>query len=111
MRIYDSNWKESSSSELTPNDAVVTTSTQNTGYTGAVTTSGTGNSMTVTTNAYYTGKLKMDIVPYIRSITTALTGKLKSSIKAAYSRTALGHYIARKHQFKKLESFNFAYCW
>ncbi|MBR3645923.1 MAG: hypothetical protein IKN54_05850 [Lachnospiraceae bacterium] len=95
-----------SSVVYTPNDAEVTTSTQNTGYTGAVTTSGTGNSMTVTTNAYYTGKLKMDIVPYITKVTTALVGKLKSSIKAAYSRTALGHYIARSTENITITGFS-----
>ncbi|MBO4857634.1 MAG: SUMF1/EgtB/PvdO family nonheme iron enzyme [Treponema sp.] len=75
----------------TSNYVVVTNDSS--GYSGKVTK--TGNTVT---EGEYTGKYKMDIVPYITSVTTALTNKLKSNLKTAYSRTALGHYIARSNE-------------
>ena len=73
------------------NEVIVTNDSS--GYSGKVTK--TGNTVT---EGEYTGKYKMDIVPYISSVTTALTNKLKSNMKTAYSRTALGHYIARSNE-------------
>ncbi|WP_294241880.1 Ig-like domain-containing protein, partial [Pseudobutyrivibrio sp.] len=93
-------WNSSTSAvDYTSNAAVVTNDA--TGYTGAVTKN--GNEIAV---GDLTGKLKMDVVPYITKVTTALAGKLKSSIKAAYSRTALGHYIARSTESITITGFN-----
>ena len=49
---------------------------------------------------------QMDVVPYISDIETALSKSLKSSIKAAYSRTALGHYIAYSTETIAVKGFN-----
>ena len=53
-----------------------------------------------------TGYYRVDVVPYITGVTTAFSAKLKSSIKDAYSRTALGHYIARSDEAIKIKGFN-----
>ncbi|MBQ1832181.1 MAG: hypothetical protein II114_00190 [Treponema sp.] len=57
-------------------------------------------------NGAHTDYYAVDVVPYITDITTALKAKLKSSIKAAYSRTALGHYIARDGENIAISGFN-----
>ena len=49
---------------------------------------------------------KVDVVPYITGLTTAFSAKLKSSIREAYSRTALGHYIARSDETITIKGFN-----
>ena len=49
---------------------------------------------------------QMDVVPYITGVKTALNDKLKSSVKNAYSRTALGHYIARSNETLSITGFN-----
>ncbi len=49
---------------------------------------------------------RVDVVPYVTKVTTALKGKLKTSIKEAYSRTALGHYIARSNEAIEIKGFN-----
>lgn len=49
---------------------------------------------------------QVDVVPYITGITTAFSAKLKSSIREAYSRTALGHYIAREDETITIKGFN-----
>ncbi len=49
---------------------------------------------------------KVDVVPYITGIDTALKSKLKSSIKAAYIRTALGHYIVRSDETLTIKGYN-----
>lgn len=49
---------------------------------------------------------QVDVVPYITGITTAFSAKLKSSIREAYSRTALGHYIARADETITIKGFN-----
>ncbi|MBP5359825.1 MAG: hypothetical protein J6Y69_11670 [Treponema sp.] len=59
-----------------------------------------------TTNLDPTGCYKMDVVPYISGIDTSITKKLKSSIRNAYSRTALGHYIARDNEEIAVRGFN-----
>jgi len=59
-----------------------------------------------TTSANPTGYYRVDVVPYITGVTTAFSAKLKSSIKDAYSRTALGHYIARSDEAIKIKGFN-----
>ena len=59
-----------------------------------------------TTKDTPTGCYKMDVVPYISGIDTGISKKLKSSIKAAYSRTALGHYIARSDENVTVKGFN-----
>ncbi|MBO7638618.1 MAG: hypothetical protein J6S91_06535, partial [Treponema sp.] len=59
-----------------------------------------------TTKLTPTGFYKMDVVPYISGIDTGISKKLKSSIKAAYSRTALGHYIARDNEEISVRGFN-----
>lgn len=41
---------------------------------------------------------KMDIVPYITGVQTWLVNELKTSIRDAYSRTALGHYIINENE-------------
>ena len=93
-------WNDTTNAvDYTSNAAVVTNDA--TGYTGAVTKN--GNDIDV---GDLTGKLKMDVVPYITKVTTALAGKLKSSIRAAYSRTALGHYIARSTESITISGFN-----
>ena len=58
------------------------------------TTNGNSDSSTVqTAEENLTPYYKVDVVPYITGVETALKNRLKSSIKAAYSRTALGRYI------------------
>lgn len=58
------------------------------------TTNGNSDSSTVqTAEENLTPYYKVDVVPYITDVETALKNRLKSSIKAAYSRTALGRYI------------------
>lgn len=49
---------------------------------------------------------KVDVVPYITGIDTELSKSLKSSIHNAYSRTALGHYIARSTETLAVNGFN-----
>lgn len=49
---------------------------------------------------------QVDVVPYITGLTTAFSAKLKSSIREAYSRTALGHYIARADETITIKGFN-----
>ena len=49
---------------------------------------------------------KVDVVPYITEIDTELSKSLKSSIKSAYSRTTLGHYIVRSNESVILKGFN-----
>lgn len=58
-----------------------------------------GNSKTV-------APYQVDVVPYITGITTAFSAKLKSSIRDAYSRTTLGHYIARADETITIKGFN-----
>ncbi|HBB43629.1 MAG TPA: hypothetical protein DCZ74_08940, partial [Treponema sp.] len=53
-----------------------------------------------------TSHYRIDVVPYITEVTTSLTSKLKSSIKSAYSRTSLGHYIARSDENISIKGFN-----
>ncbi len=59
-----------------------------------------------TTKEAATGRYQMDVVPYISGIDTSLYRKLKSSIKNAYSRTALGHYVARSDEDLAIKGFN-----
>ncbi len=59
-----------------------------------------------TTKDAATGRYQMDVVPYISGIDTSLYRKLKSSIKNAYSRTALGHYVARSDEDLAVKGFN-----
>lgn len=59
-----------------------------------------------TTKEAATGRYQMDVVPYISGIDTSLYRKLKSSIKNAYSRTALGHYVARSDENLAVKGFN-----
>ena len=61
---------------------------------------------TQTTAATNTGYYKVDIVPYIREVETALSKSLKTSVKAAYARTALGHYITRQGETVSIYGFN-----
>ncbi len=49
---------------------------------------------------------QVDVVPYITGVTTAFSAKLKSSIRDAYSRTTLGHYIARAYETITIKGFN-----
>ena len=49
---------------------------------------------------------KVDVVPYITGIDTGLSKSLKSSIHNAYSRTALGHYIARSTEILAVKGYN-----
>ncbi len=51
---------------------------------------------------------RVDVVPYVTTIETALSSGLKSSIKEAYSRTALGHYITRMGEKILINGFNLA---
>ena len=51
---------------------------------------------------------QVDIVPYITGVTTALKGKLKTSIVDAYTRTTLGHYIVRENETVTFEGYNLA---
>lgn len=53
-----------------------------------------------------TGYYKTDVVPYITGVETALTKSLKTSVKSAYSRTALGHYITRRGEKVSISGFN-----
>jgi len=59
-----------------------------------------------------TALYRVDIVPYISKVETKLSQSLKSSIKNAYSRTALGHYIvsvyprADENENVTIEGFN-----
>ena len=61
---------------------------------------------TQTTAATNTGYYKVDIVPYIREVETALSKSLKTSVRAAYARTALGHYITRQGETVSISGFN-----
>lgn len=67
-----------------------TESVSGSGYSGAVTETGSGESATVTEGAY-SGSYKVDIVPYITSLGTALAN-LKKNNPSVFARTALGHY-------------------
>ena len=51
---------------------------------------------------------QVDIVPYITGVTTALKGKLKTSIVDAYTRTTLGHYIVRENETVTFNGYNLA---
>ena len=59
-----------------------------------------------------TALYKVDVVPYISKVETKLSESLKSSIRNAYSRTALGHYIvsyypnADENETILIEGFN-----
>lgn len=66
----------------------------------------TAGSRTVTDGTTNVPSYQMDIVPYVTKVSTALRSKLKSSIKDTYSRTALGHYIARSTENITIEGFN-----
>ncbi len=59
-----------------------------------------------TANLSHTASYKVDVVPYITGIETSFSKNLKSSIKGAYSRTALGHYIARKGESIRINGYN-----
>ena len=61
---------------------------------------------TQTTATSNTGYYKVDVVPYIREVETALSKSLKTSVKAAYARTALGHYITRQGETVSIYGFN-----
>ena len=67
-----------------------TASVSGSGYSGAVTVTGSGESATVT-EGDYSGSYKVDIVPYITSLGTALAN-LKKNNPSVFARTALGHY-------------------
>ncbi|MCQ2241773.1 hypothetical protein [Treponema sp.] len=59
--------------------------------------------------AYYrgtTGYYQMDVVPYVTKVTTGLSGKLKTSVRNAYSRTATGHYIVGEGEDITFDGFN-----
>ena len=71
-------------------------------YTPNASTPGT----TQTTDTSNTGYYKVDVVPYITGIETALSKSLKTSVKAAYARTALGHYITRQGETVSISGFN-----
>ena len=79
------------------NGAETTVTDNNTGFSGAVTKA--GNNISV---ADMTGNYRIDVVPYITEIETSLYKSLKTSIRTAYSRTALGHYIARLDENEKI---------
>ncbi|MBP5519354.1 MAG: hypothetical protein J6X84_02085 [Treponema sp.] len=49
---------------------------------------------------------KVDILPYITGVKTALGNSLKTSIVDAYARTALGHYIVRNKETVIFEGYN-----
>ena len=51
---------------------------------------------------------KMDVVPYITGVTTALKSKLKTSIVDAYTRTTLGNYIVRDNETVTFNGYNLA---
>lgn len=59
-----------------------------------------------TTSANPTGYYRVDVVPYITGVDTVISKTLKSSINNAYSRTALGHYIARSDETMSIKGFN-----
>ena len=65
-----------------------------------------------TESSAHTALYKVDIVPYISKVETKLSESLKSSIRNAYSRTALGHYIvslypnAEENETILIEGFN-----
>ena len=67
---------------------------------------------TGTESSPLTALYRVDIVPYISKVETKLSQSLKSSIKNAYSRTALGHYIvsvyprADENENVTIEGFN-----
>ncbi len=67
-----------------------TESVSGSGYSGAVTVTGSGESATVT-EGDYSGSYKVDIVPYITSLGTTLAN-LKKNNPSVFARTALGHY-------------------
>lgn len=48
----------------------------------------------------------MDIVPYITKVTTAMNTSLKTSIRDAYARTTLGHYVVNDSETVIFEGFN-----
>ena len=73
----------------TPNDAIVTTTASNSGYSAAVTKTGTAPNVTVTT-ADLTGKYRVDVVPYIKSISTP--NRTVSGLKDNNIRSASGKY-------------------
>ncbi|MCI5607164.1 MAG: Ig-like domain-containing protein [Spirochaetia bacterium] len=57
-------------------------------------------------NAVCVPSYQMDVVPYITSVDTYIYGKLKSSIRSAYSRTSLGNYIVRNNEEITIHGFN-----
>lgn len=71
-------------------------------YTANSSTPGTMQTTAATNTGYY----KVDIVPYIREVETALSKSLKTSVRAAYARTALGHYITRQGETVSISGFN-----
>lgn len=67
-------------------------------------TPGTATVYTSIKTPYY----KMDVVPYITGVTTALKSKLKTSIVDAYTRTTLGNYIVRDNETVTFNGYNLA---
>ena len=94
--------------------ATDTTTISGTTLTGNTSVSTIGTTQTAKAKAdaaedsSWTAFYMMDVVPYITDVTTELVGKLKTSIKKAYGRTALGHYIARNDEDITINGFNLA---
>ncbi|MCR5765536.1 MAG: hypothetical protein K6G09_06125, partial [Treponema sp.] len=74
-------------------------------FSGVVTKSGDTPSETNPTIGAYTGRYRMDVVPYIKSVTTSLSTVNKKN-PTVYSRTALGHYPVRDDETVTLYGFN-----
>ena len=62
-------------------------------------------STTQTNKTTQTSYYRMDIVPYITGIDTALS-KLKKNNPSVYARTALGHYAVASNEVLKIQGFN-----
>ncbi len=74
-------------------------------FSGVVTKSGTGESATATEGAY-TGRYKMDVVPYITGIKTELSVGNKKH-PTVLSRSSLGVYPVRRGTSITVDGFNF----
>ena len=94
------------------NDGVTYTSntasvTGGTTISGAVTKSGTAPDITLS-QGDLTGNYRIDVVPYIQGIKTALSKKSKKTDTSEYDRTALGHYPVASTETIYLYGFNIA---
>ena len=94
------------------NDGVTYTSntasvTGGTTISGAVIKSGTAPDITLS-QGDLTGYYRIDVVPYIQGIKTALSKKSKKTDTSEYDRTALGHYPVASTETIYLYGFNIA---